>query len=568
MTAPSFGSAGTHQNGTAATINFAVPASVAAGDIIVAVLFIDGSTVTVSGLPTGFAHAEGSPVIQGSGATQHSLNVMWKRATGADTGTYDFTLSGSIYRAGAALRYTGAAATGNPWDSPTSTATDPTATTTTPAVNVTTAGPDRLLIFAGSDWSGGAWTPPTSFTERMDAGDEVHTAADLVQTAAGASGNVSATCANAGSHAAWLGALQPATAAAPPPQPLKPAGIRPRWSRTPTRRGRFTNPPWPQGALPPTWVPPMLEPAGMRPRGSRTLVRRGRFWAPPWTQGPLAPSWIAPMLDPARRAGALTRIRRGRFWAPPLVGGLLGAPPQWLRQPRLKLDATRTRRGKFIEPPWGQGPLAASWIPPMLEPARRPGALNRVRRGRFLAPPFVVALPGWIPAPLVAVRRAAARPVRRGEFWTPPWTQGAQPSWLPPPLCATHRSPPRPVRRGRFNAPPWTITAPPGVPGPLSATRRAPVRPPRRGRFLHPPWTQGPLAPFLAPDKAAATRRQTRPVRRGRFWAPPWPQGDIIPLVPNPVVMTIEGSTTATTMEGTSSGGSAEGSTTLTGSIG
>jgi hypothetical protein len=206
MAAPAHGSTGTHIAGSSGTASFDVPASVAANDIIVIPIFIDNASVTISVMATGFEHAENSPVT----CANHSLAVVWKRASGADAGTYDFTLSASTYRAGAAIRYTGADTSGSPWDTPSDSAFEDTNDTTTPAVDVTTAGANRLLIFAGTLWAGGAWTPPTGFTERIDTGDRVHTLADKEQAVAGASGSVQATNASSDKRCAWLGALAPA----------------------------------------------------------------------------------------------------------------------------------------------------------------------------------------------------------------------------------------------------------------------------------------------------------------------------------------------------------------------
>jgi hypothetical protein len=206
VAAPAFGSIGTHLLGSSSTASFAVPASVASGDIIVIPIFIDVAARSLTALASGFAHAEGSPIVGAS----NSLAVVWKRASGADTGTYDFTLDASTYRAGSAIRYTGCVSAGNPWDSGASTAFSDVNGTVTPSVSVTTAGPDRLLAFYASNWSGGAWTPPTAggtWTERMDTGDEVNTADDLVQTSAGSSGSVTATCVGNDKRIAWLGAL-------------------------------------------------------------------------------------------------------------------------------------------------------------------------------------------------------------------------------------------------------------------------------------------------------------------------------------------------------------------------
>jgi hypothetical protein len=212
VAAPAFGSIGTNLFGTASTFNVAVPASVASGDIIIVSIFISSATTTVTGLPTGFAHVQGSP--QTASGTLLGMATMWKRATGADSGTYNFTLSASDYRAGAAIRYTGCVAAGNPWDAPTGVAVDAANGTVTPSVNVDTAGPDRMLVFFGANWSGGAWTPPTGFTERLDINDRVNTVADKVQAVQGNSGGVTATCVGNDKRIALLGALIGTTAAA------------------------------------------------------------------------------------------------------------------------------------------------------------------------------------------------------------------------------------------------------------------------------------------------------------------------------------------------------------------
>jgi hypothetical protein len=208
VAAPAYGTSGAWGSTATTTLNLAVPASVASGDIIVAAFFIDGSTVTITG-PAGFAHAPNSPRTVNAGAGgNHSVNVLWKRASAADSGTYAFTLSAGGYAEGQAHRFTTCIASGNPWDGNTASTGDGGATnsTTTPAVSFTTTGPDELFFFAGTNWSGGAWTPPTGFTEITD------NAADLtsdykVQASAGSSGTVQATCAGNDKVGAWLGAL-------------------------------------------------------------------------------------------------------------------------------------------------------------------------------------------------------------------------------------------------------------------------------------------------------------------------------------------------------------------------
>ncbi len=207
MAAPTYGAAGTHVTGTGSTVSFPVPAGMASDQIVVIPIYLDGgSSITV--MAAGFDHATGSPVSVPPGAGQHSLAVVWKRASGTDTGTYDFTLSGSTFRAGSAHSIIGCAVSGNPWDV-TDTGVNTTNNTTTADVDVTTTGNDRLLVFAATNWASGAWTPPTGFDERMDTGDRVHTMDTKAQAAAGSTGTVTATCTGNDKGTAFLGALKP-----------------------------------------------------------------------------------------------------------------------------------------------------------------------------------------------------------------------------------------------------------------------------------------------------------------------------------------------------------------------
>jgi hypothetical protein len=217
MTAPAFGAAGTQlQGSTGTTASVDVPDGVVAGSLVVVTAFIDTPTGTITAMPLDFANAGDSPVSGGSNKTY----VMWHRATGSEStaGTYDFTLSGAIYRNMQAITYDGVVASGDPWDV-TAAALDNTNGTVTPAVSDTTTLADTLLVFAGTNWAGGAWTPPGGFTERRDTGDQVCTVADLAQAAAGATGSITATCVGSDRRTAWLGALKPVVTGPPPPTP-------------------------------------------------------------------------------------------------------------------------------------------------------------------------------------------------------------------------------------------------------------------------------------------------------------------------------------------------------------
>lgn len=187
------------------TVTIAVPASVATDDVLVIAVYRENSNVITI---TGFtAKDTASP-------TNHKLSVFWKRATGADSGTYSLSLgAGTVWTTAACLRISGCVASGDPFDT-TTTAIDNTITTGTPAVSLTTSSIDTLLVFAGTNFGGGAWTPPASMTERTDISDDLETAT-LAQAAAGATGSKTASVAGGGgSSSAWLGALLPIGGAA------------------------------------------------------------------------------------------------------------------------------------------------------------------------------------------------------------------------------------------------------------------------------------------------------------------------------------------------------------------
>jgi hypothetical protein len=209
MAAPAFGTSGTYgqtSGGNPATsIGLAVPASVAADDIIVAMIFLDGATAQTITAPTGFTEATDSP----AQAANHGGRVFWKRATGADSGTYTFSWGTSQYAEGQAHRFTGAITTGDPFDVTVS-AVDNAFVSTSPAVSDTTTVADTLLLHVATNWSGGTWTAPSGFTKRMQGGFNVATLSDKAQAASGATGSVTATCSGTDRMTAWLGALKPA----------------------------------------------------------------------------------------------------------------------------------------------------------------------------------------------------------------------------------------------------------------------------------------------------------------------------------------------------------------------
>jgi hypothetical protein len=225
MATPVFGSVGTYGQTTsgnpAASVDVGVPASVASGDIILLHLFTDltGSTITP---PSGFAEVASSPQPVPGGLSMR-LSVYWKRATGADSGTYTTAFSPNTFAEGAETRWTGCVTSGSPFDA-TNGAVDSVGSTSTAAVSVTTTQANTLLVHTAGLWSGGTWTPASGFTGRVTSGGfNLLYTGDKGQAAAGSSGTVQATCSAASNNvnAAHLLALIGST----PPLPPRPIRV-------------------------------------------------------------------------------------------------------------------------------------------------------------------------------------------------------------------------------------------------------------------------------------------------------------------------------------------------------
>lgn len=211
-TAPAFGATGDYIPGTTdgASVNIPVPAGVVANNIILAFLYVEvGQAVTA---PAGFTEAPDSPVIVGD-IQPYYFHVYWKRATGADSGTYNFQVAAGLFVAIAfANRYSGCITTGNPLDV-TASATQPVPANSPanyPSVSDVTTGPDRLLVWVGSQWvAANSTTVPSGFT--ANGLMPVISAASKVQSPAGATGAIVGSWDLGGgssSSAVWLGALK------------------------------------------------------------------------------------------------------------------------------------------------------------------------------------------------------------------------------------------------------------------------------------------------------------------------------------------------------------------------
>jgi hypothetical protein len=210
---------------SASAITPALPASIAAADILVTVAECEG--VTTPGaytLPSGWAHITGSPVLQ---STNTRLWVIWQRWDGVAAAP-SLGDSGD-HNVGRMIAIRGCPTTGNPWDS-VGVATEAVSDTSAiwPGIpNVTT--PDTLIleiIATGADVSStaqlGALTNAnySSITEQMDDWILTGNGGGIGMVSAtfagpGATGQSTATMATASTKALMTVAFKLATAGAP-----------------------------------------------------------------------------------------------------------------------------------------------------------------------------------------------------------------------------------------------------------------------------------------------------------------------------------------------------------------
>jgi hypothetical protein len=212
---PVFESAGSYGQSAGAapalTVDAGVPAGVTADDIILLVMFTDPtSTPTTITAPAGFTEPPSSPQVITGGSLNLRMSVYWKRATGAESGSYTTTFSSNTFSEAVALRFSGCVTSGSPFDT-TAGNIDPVGSGTTVAVSVTTTVPETTLVHAVGLWSGGTWTPPAGYTARgTPGGFNLMLVSTKDQIPVGSSGTVQATCSATSNNvnAAWLAALK------------------------------------------------------------------------------------------------------------------------------------------------------------------------------------------------------------------------------------------------------------------------------------------------------------------------------------------------------------------------
>lgn len=236
MAAPTVGAVGTNQGGSGTTAVVSAPAGVTGTSIVVVFMFLDSAPQTITTLPSGFTEAPNSPI--NVSPTSHGLHVLWARAPAGST--YTFGWGSSAYDDATAIRFDNCVTTGTPFDTPCGTAFDSTNGSTSPPVSTSSLDVERLDVWASTNWSGGAWTPPAGYTEQFESLAQILTCAVHAHPSAGSTGSVTGTCAGSDKRTAWIGALIGTTTAGPSagpvPQPFHPgAGVlnAARFYRTP-----------------------------------------------------------------------------------------------------------------------------------------------------------------------------------------------------------------------------------------------------------------------------------------------------------------------------------------------
>lgn len=189
----------------------AVPAGSQSGDVVVVFLSRwDPAINPAVTAPSGFVRQ--FQVTSGDGGSK--IDVFWKRLTAADTGTYTFSWSGSMWSSAEAIGFTGVKSSGDPiganWNAWKGTAG------TFGSTSLTTSFIPGLAWNCYND-SAGTHSPPTGFTETADA--DCGSLAYLLPGASGTRTASGASVTSSSSSAAVLVALEPEPVAAGGPEP-------------------------------------------------------------------------------------------------------------------------------------------------------------------------------------------------------------------------------------------------------------------------------------------------------------------------------------------------------------
>lgn len=233
------GTSGTQSVSGATGTTFAptLPVGTAAGDLLVAMFYTDATGVVT--MPSGFANLFN---LAPSG-TLH-LRVDWKVAVGSDATSWSWT--GSVWRVGALLRFTGSETAGTPYENQASaTNTNSVAGTNTslPSAALSAAATiDDLAIMATaiSNDNAPTWSAQTGWTLQLNTGDDIGIVKQtlLSGAAAPASSHVTISDSNVSPGPGATAVLAVKSPAAGGPADPFPAAYRP-WIRIPGIRQRL-----------------------------------------------------------------------------------------------------------------------------------------------------------------------------------------------------------------------------------------------------------------------------------------------------------------------------------------
>ena len=192
-------------NATATTsVTIPAPAGTTPGDVLVACLALNGSSVSSSGVPAGWTLIAAATGV----ANPHTFGY-YHVAGSAEPSNFTWTLSSSVANGAGIARYSGVSA-GSPIDATATTAFGASATTGT-LPGVTTATPGAMLVGCmaiNSSSTGVSIGSPVGMAQAWDIGGKRHELADGIKAAAGPSGSKTWTFSSAREWAGWLVALR------------------------------------------------------------------------------------------------------------------------------------------------------------------------------------------------------------------------------------------------------------------------------------------------------------------------------------------------------------------------
>lgn len=194
---------------SAASAAVPVPTGAADKDIAVVSLYLESAAAITP--PAGFTQKSD---VATNATTQGRLVTFWKRLTGADSGTYTFTWTGSVWRAADCALFSGRVSSGDPFTT-VGTADGGSGGRTVTVTGITAAGGDDL-VSAMTAYAGlGSAPTMTSLTVRQGASGNDVAMGTQDNVSAGSTSNrtLAYTGGSIGGVKGFLGALaaEPAT---------------------------------------------------------------------------------------------------------------------------------------------------------------------------------------------------------------------------------------------------------------------------------------------------------------------------------------------------------------------